>query len=411
MREGESESAGGTWTGSNPRPEVATMPKIYRRRRTGRWIVLGTLIAVVAAVAAGASVGWFSALPLSGRCSPGTTILGEGSSFVLPLLSDWQPPYQGSSGNLVNFDPAGSAAGISALQSRVVDFAATDEPLDRSTIQGFPSPVLSLPVVGGAVAIVYNLPGATRPVELTGNDLAEIYLGGITHWNDPRIASINSGLTLPAEAIVTVHRADAAGTTFVLTDYLAQDDSNWSSGPGRGLQIAWPALPLSQARLGNTGLARYVQSTPYSIGYTDLADALALSGLAVAMMGNPSGAFVAPTLASTGRAIDDQSARASIPPSTGDWSNISMVNAPGRGDYPVAALVYLLTNAEMDRGFAPSLLKARAVVDWLNWTVSQGQSYAAGLGFVALPPALLQVDRAGIASATYQGVPVGACGA
>ncbi|MCI4349228.1 MAG: phosphate ABC transporter substrate-binding protein PstS [Thermoplasmata archaeon] len=358
------------------------------------------LTLAVAGVLAGAGVGlgWFGGPPHP------VTLLGEGASFVLALMSQWEAGYQPSSHARINYNPAGSGAGVTALTDRVVDFAATDEPLQGAQQSALPGPVVTMPIAGGSLAIVYNLPGASTPLQLTGSALAAIYLGKISSWSDPRLQGLNPSLVLPSQPISTVHRADSAGTTFVLSDYLSQDSADWKSGPGTGIQVSWPSTPSpSEAITGNSALGKYVLRTPYSLGYVDLTDVLSLPGLAYAKMGNPSGSFVLPTLVNSLSAIADRSAGYPFPSPTGDWRNVSMVNAPGAGDYPLAMLAYLFAFQHLDQGFAPSFNRAIVIVDWLNWTVGAGQSFLTGLNYVPLPAALLQEDRSGIASMTFAG--------
>ncbi|HEV2429612.1 MAG TPA: phosphate ABC transporter substrate-binding protein PstS, partial [Thermoplasmata archaeon] len=382
--------------------------RVRRRSRPGRWI--RTILAagfLLLLLDGGAMTGLLA--PSSGTldasgCPTGVSISGAGASFLLPLVAEWTVAFEAGTGNPVDYNGNGAGAGITELRRSTVDFAATDEP---------PSPpdasLVTLPIAGGALAIIYDLPGLAAPLHLSGPLLAGIYEGSIRSWNDPRIAALNPGETLANAQIVTVHRSDAAGTTYVLTDLLSRDSPTWAAGPGRGISIGWPSAPTQEAIPKNAGLAEFVARTPYAVGYADLTDVLGTPGLAVAALENPSGAFVLPTLASAGSAISDLVAQTSFPAATGDWSNVSMVNAPGPGDYPLATLAYFLVPAELDRGFAPSSGRALALVEWIAWTIENGARYATMLDYVGLPSSLTALDVAALASITFGGAAVRVC--
>lgn len=394
---------------------AAPVPLIRRRRRRSAWatpIVVATFLTLLLLL--GAVSGWFavdSGAGAPGSCPRDVTLTGEGASLLLPLLSNWTATFQsrlGSSQSPVNFDPAGAGAGVTALIDRSVDFGATDEPLSASERSSLPG-TLTLPVAGSSIAIVYDLPGVTAPLRLNASLLAGIYLGTILSWDDPSIAAANPGIALPSAAIVTVHRADAAGTTYVLSDYLSAGSRSWANGPGVGIQLSWPSPPTQRGEVGNTALARFVAATRDSVGYVDLADALRTSGLGVAQMGNPSGAFVAPSVASSRAALDEWLNTSRAPAPDADWSNVSLADLPGATVYPLAALAYLIVPADLSNGFAPSASKSQLLVTWLEFAVSAGQSANAGLDFVPLPSSFVADDERAIAAMTDGGTPLTGC--
>jgi phosphate transport system substrate-binding protein len=391
---------------------VGPVPRIvHRTAGRARWgFAFGAIAVVALLVVGGIWGGWFepaSGPSSRGSCPTGITLLGEGASFLLPILSQWAANFQSNRSDSVNYNPAGAGAGISALSERQVDFAATDEPLSPDQYEAMPGAVLTLPVTGGALAIVYHLTGPSAPLRLNASVLAGIYLGTITMWNAPTIAALNPGVPLPAQRITTVHRADAAGTTYVLTQYLAAASPSWSSGPGIGIQPSWPSAPSQQAVQGNSKVVQYVEAAPGSIGYADLTDVVSASGLEIAAMENPSGRFLLPTLSDTASAIADISANTTFPAPSLPWTNVSLVDSPSPGDYPLATFSYLLVVRSTDLGFEPSMLRSEVLSVWLGWVITDGQNASTPLDYVALPPSLEALDASALATLTFHGRTVG----
>ncbi len=379
---------------------------------------MAVVILLVAGLGIAYEQGWIlrNAGMKPGMCGPGVELQGDGAQFVFPLVSTWEMKYSSQTGNTLNYPASGSGTGLTHLSERppVIDFAITDNPLSPSERAAMPGQALTLPVVGGALAIVYNVPGVTGHLNLSGNVLAGIYLGAITSWNNPAIAVLNPHASLPATTIVTVHRSGSAGTSFVLTDYLSQDNATWASQVGKSITPSWPAAPRQTAAASNSVLLTTVEMTPDSIGYSDLTDVLAsgTTSLGYAALQNPSDQFIVPTVANTVSAIDDKYASLSpAPSSTGDWYNVSMVNANGTEDYPLATFAYMYVYQATNIGFEPSLIKASVLVQWINWLLTTGQTYTnAGEEFyAALPSGLLAVDQAGLATMTYDGAAIPAC--
>lgn len=416
-------SAGGP-AGSTPAVGGTDAPaapdRIIRKRSSG--LLVGSIIVVVILLGAGVGAayelhlfgGGSSTSHPPGTCPTGQTLAGLGASFVEPLLSQWTSSFHSSSGNLVSYsDTGGSGAGVTALQAPTVDFAATDDPLNTTQIGGFHGySVLTIPIAAGGLAIVYNLPTLTTPpLQLNGSVLAEIYTGTITSWSDPAIAALNPGVTLPNDPILTVHREDAAGTTYVLTDLLSKDSAAWKAGPGKGITVAWPTAPTQRAISGNSALASFVQKTAYAIGYVDLTDVLNTPDLDYAKIQNPSGKFILPTLASAGSAIRTVTANTTFPAlnDTAAWSDVSMVNSPAPADYPLATLVYFFVYQQLDHGYQASVAKSQVIGQWLNWTITAGQAYASPLYYVPLPSAIASLDQTGLKTLTFDGKTLPAC--
>jgi phosphate ABC transporter phosphate-binding protein len=375
------------------------------------------VILVVVLVAVGASTNWYGLQKSStAACSSGLTLVGDGAQIAIPLMGAWTSAYHSATNNTVNYLGGGSGTGLTHFTETTVDFAMTDDPLTPAERNAMPTAPLTLPFVGGALTIIYNLPGLTGHLNLTGALLADIYNGNITSWNDSAIRAINPGVTLPNQTIYTVHRADSAGTTYVLSDFLSQSSPYWATHVGKGISISFPPGPKQTGVKGNSLEITTVTSNSYTIGYSDLTDILAsASPPQYAAIQNPAGNFIVPTLASTISAIDDKVATMkAIPSSSGDWFNVSMVKANGSADYPIATFLYMFVYKATDQGFSPTLAKSQALVQWLHWTLTTGQGLAdettpTPLYYAPLPASIVAVDQAGIGTMTFNGATIPAC--
>jgi phosphate transport system substrate-binding protein len=407
-------------TPTEPAPPLT--PVVRRQRnRAGIAAVIIVVVIVIVVVGAGYEAHWFGGgthTASEGACSTGLTLAGNGAQIVNPLVEVWAQDYQTATGNAVNYVDGGSGTGLTDFSQNppLIDFAITDNPLSAAQRSALPAQPLTLPIVGGSITVIYNLPGVGGHLNLTGAILAEIYNGNITKWNDPAIAGINPGVTLPSDTIVTVHRSDSSGATYVFTDLLSQDSHYWASTVGKNLLPGWPKAPTQTAVKGNSLMLSTVATTDYTIGYSDLTDTLTYtaSALQYAAIENPAGHFVVPTLANTATAITDKLATTTLPSSTGSWYNVSMVNANGTGDYPVATFIYLYVYQATDKGLSPSLDKSQVIVQWLDYILSstaQGlaNSTAQELYYVALPASVVAIDNSGIQTMSYNGASIPAC--
>jgi phosphate transport system substrate-binding protein len=396
---------------STPSPPVR---RTVRRRSERRWLLpIAALVAVVAVVGGvGYGEHWFGGSTHAGKSScPSNQLLQGNGAQVLNAIADlWSRQFATATGDSVNYVDGGSGTGITDFTDRTVDFAATDDPLTAAETAALPSPAVTLPVVAGAITVIYNLPGLSGHLNLSGPVLADIYLGTITKWNDPAIANNNTGLALPDASILTVHRSDPAGTTYVLTDFLSRSSGAWRSGPGEGISVAFPNVPGAEGIHGNSALLTYVATTADSIGYSDLTDLLA-SGAppSYAAVLNPSGHFIVPTVASTASAVDDAAAATQFPSATGNWYNVSLVNAPGPSDYPLATLIYAFAYTATDHGFSPTQAKSTVLVGWLHWVITQGQLDAEANDYVPLPEAVVSIDEAGLSAMTFNAASIPIC--
>jgi phosphate transport system substrate-binding protein len=329
------------------------------------------------------------------------TINGAGATFPFPLIDTWRVEYQTVKPDVnVNYQSIGSGGGVKQFIEKTVDFGASDAPLTAEEIQQAPGAV-HIPETIGSVVPAYNLP--IEGLKLTGPILADIFLGKITKWNDPKIQSINPGLSLPAEDIVVVHRSDGSGTTFVWTDYLSNVSSAWEQQIGKGKSVQWP---IGVGAPGNEGVANSINTTPNAIGYVELAYAIT-TGMKHASVQNQAGSFIQGSLDSTRAAV--AAAAPSLP--AGDqsqsWTNVTMVNAPGADSYPIASFSYLLLYKELTTN--PGLNnqnKAQNLVDFINWAITDGQQFAPDLGYVPLPDRVVQLNQETLRGLTFNGAPL-----
>lgn len=300
-------------------------------------------------------------------------ITGAGATFIFPLISRWSADYNAATGNMVNYQSIGSGGGIAQIKAGTVDFGSSDEPLSSAELAEaglgqFPS------AIGGVVPVV-NLEGiGGGEIRLDGEVLANIYLTDITRWNDPAIAALNPGLSLPDTKINLVHRSDGSGTTFNFTNYLSKVSPAWKDRIGQGKQIQWAD---GVGGKGNEGVASYVQQIDGAIGYVELAYAIQ-NDMAYASLENAAGNYVLPSLESF------QAAAA-----TADWAsaedfNLVITNAPGADAWPITAANFILVHKQpSDPG------RTAEALAFFEWALDNGQGQAEELHYVPLPAELV----------------------
>ena len=422
-------SAGMTPTGGAPtEPPAPSTVTVKRRKSWGPLIaVIVVVIIVVAVLAVGYQQKWFG--PTSSKtatCAAGVVLQGDGAQFVAPLMNAWIYNYSAQTGEQINYPASGSGTAITHFSENppLIDFAVADNPLNASERAAMPGQPLTLPIVGGALTIIYNIPSVTAHVNLTGAMLTDIYDGTITNWDNASIAAINPHVTFPNQGITAVHRSDPAGTTYVLTDFLSQSSKYWNATVGKGLTVNFAQFKnaTQTAEKGNSLMLSTVAGLPGSIGYTDLTDTLTYkTPITYAAIQNPTKNYIVPTVADTLSAIADKvAATSSFPNSTGNWYAVSMVNAPGAQDYPLATFVYayvyqsanLLTPPSGQT--TPTVQKAEVLVDWLNWVLTTGQTMTSEtsptqLYYASLPASIISIDNAGIKTMTFDGAAIPAC--
>ena len=323
---------------------------------------------------------------------------GAGATFPYVIYSKWFDEYHKKTGIEFNYQSIGSGGGIKAIQQKTVDFAGSDAPLKASEAENIPN-ALHIPETIGAVTVTYNLPGIPTGLKLTGQVVADIYLGTITMWNDNAIASLNPTLTLPDQSILVVHRAESSGTSFVFTGYLSAVSSTWVNAVGQGKSVEWP---VGVGVNNNAGVAGTVEGTAYAIGYVELAYTVE-NQMKVAAIQNAAGNYIIPTLASTTAAAQSV-ASAGLPAGAASWSSVNILNAPGADSYPIVSFSYIIVYKELNVISTMTQAKAVALVQWLWYMVHDGQNLASDLSYAPLPSNIVTVNEATIRSITYNGV-------
>ncbi len=326
---------------------------------------------------------------VSVRAAAPLTVTGAGATFPYPLYSKWFYEYSNAHpGVNFNYQSIGSGGGIRQITAGTVDFGATDTPMKDADMAKLPGPIFHIPTAIGAVAVVYNLKGVGPGLKLTQEALADIFLGKITRWNDPKIASQNPGAKLPGEDIVVAHRSDGSGTTDIFTNYLSTVNPGWKEKVGRGKSVRWP---VGLGGKGNEGVAGSVKQTPGAIGYVELAYATQ-NRMAMAALRNREGSFVPPSLESTSAAA--AGASRTMP---ADF-RVSLVDAPGKDAYPICGLTWILvTKDQKDEA------KGKALVAFLKWALHDGQKMNAPLLYAPIPGPVVEKVDATLKQIRFQG--------
>jgi phosphate transport system substrate-binding protein len=315
-----------------------------------------------------------AAASMFGMTAQATDITGAGSSFVYPVLSKWSATYAEKTGNKLNYQSVGSGAGVAQIKEGTIDFGATDAPLKAEDLAQFK--LGQFPVVVGGIVPVVNITGVDAgQIKLDGETLADIFLGKITSWNDPKIAALNAGLNLPAGKITVVHRSDGSGTSFNFTNYLSKVSNDWATKVKFGTAVDWPT---GVGGKGNEGVSQYVKQIKGSIGYVEYAYAVK-NKITWVNLKNAAGQFVAPNA--------DAFAAAAA---TADWTsakdfNVIMTNAPGAKAWPITATTWVVMYKT-----AKNAEHAKVAFDFFKWSLENGQQEAASLDYVALPATLVQ---------------------
>src|SRR5664280_1191685 len=311
--------------------------------------------------------------------APAGTLNASGSTFVQPFFTKAFYTYTSKNQGLqVNYQGVGSGAGITA----------SDAPMAASDLAKVPAsagPVIQIPDILGGVSTSYNIPGVTKRLRLDGPTLAGIFDGTIKTWNASQITALNPGVSLPSNAIVPVVRADSSGTTYIFSDYLkSANPTTWTLGSSK--TIAWPSSAVQSPK--NSGVAASIKSTPYSIGYVELAYAIQ-NNFTYASVKNAAGVFVTPTLASVAADADQ---KVNVSP-----TDFSIVNEPGAASYPISGYSWAILLQKQTS--ATTGAQAVKVLDWTTHT-GGGQDLAASLSYVALPPAVQNQNRAQLLTVT-----------
>jgi len=315
-----------------------------------------------------------------------TLINGAGSTFMYPALTKWFEVYASVDSSVqFNYQAIGSGAGIKQITAKTVDFGGTDGPMTEDQMTQAPGRIYHIPMVMGAEAIAYNVPGVNTGLKLTADVIAGIYLGKITQWNDPKIAEQNPGVNLPAQSIVVAHRSDGSGTTYIFTDYLSSVSGEWKGRVGKGTSVNWP---IGLGGKGNQGVSGILKQSPGSIGYVELAYALE-NNLTYATVQNQSGNFIEPSVDSTSQAANG----VKIP----DDFRVSIVNSSNPQAYPICGFSWMLIYKDM----SDDSVKGKAIVNFAKWAVTEGQKYSAQLNYAPLPSDLVDKIQEKLAKVRY----------
>lgn len=315
---------------------------------------------------------------MAGRAAAaGVAIHGAGATFPFLVYAQWAADFLRATGSVVTYDPVGSGAGIEAFEQGRADFGATDVPLSPQALQRLEA--VQFPTVIGGVVPVVKLPGIDAgQLRLTGSVVADIYLGRITQWNAPAIASLNPGVRLPSSHITVIHRADASGTTQLWSEFLARASVAWRAQVGVGQRLAWPTGAAFASARGNEGVASAVQRTWASIGYVEASYA-ARHHLATVALRNHDGQFVQPTR----EAFEAAAAQARWRDETD--LQLSLLDLPGPGTWPIVSASHVV----MKRRATP---RTPAVLRFFEWAFSHGDT-ATALGYLPLPEPAVQLVR------------------
>ena len=298
------------------------------------------------------------------------TVTGAGATFPYPIYARWFSLYSAENPVRVNYQSIGSGGGIRQMIEGTVDFGATDAPLTEEDLAQIPG-TLSIPMVIGSVAITYNLPDVTTSLRLDAEVLAGIFLGEVTRWQDPRIMALNPGVNLPDRDIISVHRSDGSGTTYVFTDYLSEVSSRWQAEVGRGNAVRWPS---GLGARGNEGVTGQIVQTEGAIGYVEQIYARQ-NDLPMASLQNRSGSFVSPSIEATSAAAEGLVDR--LGPES--EFRLSIVNASSPDAYPIASWTYLLVSPHF-----PDCRRAETLIDLIQWAFTEGTDDAVELNYAPL---------------------------
>ena len=303
-------------------------------------------------------------------------ITGAGASFPAPVYAKWADAYQKATGNKLNYQSIGSGGGIKQITAKTVDFGASDKPLKPEDLEK--GGMVQFPTVIGGVVPVVNVEGI-KPgqLKLTGDVLANIYLGKINKWNDPAIVALNPGLKLPDQDIGVVRRADGSGTTFIFTNYLSKVSGEWKEKVGEGSSVQWP---LGLGGKGNEGVSAFVQRLPGSIGYVEYSYALQ-NKLPHTQLKNKDGVFVQPDQAAFKAAA-----------AGADWSHSFykiITEQPGKATWPISGATFILMHKVQDK---PT--QGTEVLKFFDWAYANGDEMASKLDYVPLPKATVDLIKA-----------------
>ncbi|MGD0089749.1 MAG: phosphate ABC transporter substrate-binding protein PstS [Planctomycetota bacterium] len=322
-----------------------------------------------------------------------TTLQGAGATFPAPLYAKWIDAYNKANPEVkVDYQAIGSGGGIKGITDRTVVFAGSDAPMTDEQLQAAPGKILHIPTVSGPVVMIYNLPEA-KELRLDGAAVADIFLGKITKWNDPKLRALNAGVNLPDKDIVVAHRSDGSGTTWIFTNYLSKASDEWKKTVGNATSVKWP---VGLGGKGNQGVAASVKGAEGGIGYVELAYA-ETAALPYAAQVNQGGKAVRASI--DGVVAAAQNSISGFP----EDMRVSITDAPGGDSYPICGFTYLLIY--QDLSYLKNRQTAEEVLKFINWGVHEGQGMAKP-NYAPLPQEAQQKVEAKLKSVVFDGQPV-----
>jgi phosphate transport system substrate-binding protein len=321
-------------------------------------------------------------LLVAGGVAQGQKLTGAGATFPYPIYSKWFSEYSAAHpGVEINYQQIGSGGGIKQVTAGLVDFGASDVTMNDDQLTSSKIKLVHIPTVLGAVVPIFNITGVSD-LKFSGDVLADIFLGKITTWNDPRIAKDNPGVKLPGETINVVHRAEGSGTSFIFTDYLSKVSKDWLNGPGRGSALNWPK---GIGGKGSEGVAGLVRQLPGAVSYVELTYALQ-NHIAFGEVKNAAGNWVKASIEGVTEAA------ASVKQMPADY-RVSITNAPGANAYPISSLTWMLIPTH-----SQDAAKGKVIKDFLNWMLNDGEGQVTALYYAPLPKALVEKEHATVNS-------------
>jgi phosphate transport system substrate-binding protein len=354
-------------------------------------VLAGCAVMAVSVAACGSSSK--SSTTTSGSSSSGgsSTVSGAGSTFAAPVYQQWASSLPGVT---VNYSAVGSGAGITALETKTVDFGASDPPLKATEEAALNKvgPWSQIPMFLGAITVSYNVPGLSAGLKLDGKAIADIYLGKIKTWNDPALAALNPGMKLPSTSITVIHRSDSSGTTAGFTGFLAAVDPEFKSKVGEGKDVPWP---VGTGAKGNAGVAAAIQQTTGAVGYVEQAYALQ-HNFTYASVKNKAGNFVLPSLASTTAAAEGVTVPANL--------GIKIKNPGATNAYPITSQTFVVVYKDMCKAAVPGgESAAKGVAKFLEYGLGQGQQILSQADYAALPSQILSKSKEALAGLQCNG--------
>ena len=318
--------------------------------------------------------------------------VGAGATFPAPLYTKMFDEYSKQFGVQVNYQAIGSGGGQAQLKGKTVDFGATDVIMTAKDLADAPAAIVHVPTVAGAVVLVANIPGNPQ-LKFTGDIVADIYLGKIKKWDDPRVKAENPSIQLPSLPFTVVHRSDGSGTTAVFSDYLCKVSDEWKSKVGTGTSLNWP---VGVGGKGNPGVAGLVKQLPGSFGYVELIYA-SQNSIPFALLKNKAGNYIQASLESTTAAAD-----VAVP---ADVTQISLTNTDAPQGYPISTFTWLIIYKEQHYG-NNTKAKAEALLKMFWWITHDAQKMANPLVYATLPNAVVKKAEDVLKSVTWDGQPI-----